>query len=396
LAEVTVILVAVIVPLSVLNHDPQVGWFINLPWIAIALVFAGVGLVVALKQPNNAIGWLLMGSGAMLILASDTSAYSVLDYRLHRGHLPLGMLVVFRTSCAAEIAFLLLPVPILIFPTARLPSSRWSGMLWAYELVAGTAVALTLAVTAMTESGQPIRINPSGNPASLNHLVGLTDSLSDASNLLVLPAAVFWLVWVGRLVFSFGQARGEHRLQLKWLLGGAATTTISALVLVVVSSLQTHAASLSVKDVVGVLLAVGLAALPLSMGVGILKFRLYDVDRLIGRTLAYATVTGLLVGVYIGSVTLATRVLPFSSPLGVAASTLAAVALFNPLRRRVQRFVDRRFNRARYDAQATIDAFAYRLREDVELEVVSSEFVRAVRTSVEPAYVSLWLRPTGT
>ena len=131
LAEVTVILVAVIVPLSVLNHDPQVGWFINLPWIAIALVFAGVELVAALKQPNNTIGWHLMGSGAMLILASDTSAYSVLDYRLHRGHLPLGMLVVFRTSCAAEIAFLLLPVPILIFPTGWLPSSRWRGMLWA-------------------------------------------------------------------------------------------------------------------------------------------------------------------------------------------------------------------------------------------------------------------------
>ncbi len=257
-------------------------------------------------------------------------------------------------------------------------------------------MALTLAVTVMTESGQPIRVTLSGNPTSLNHLVGLTATLSDASNLLVLPAAVFWLVWVGRLVFSFRQARGEHRLQLKWLLGGSATTTSSALLLVVVSSLQTHAASGIVKDVVGFVLAVGLAALPLSLGVGILKFRLYDIDRLISRTLAYATVTGLLSGVYIGSVTLATRVLPFSSPLGVAASTLAAVALFNPLRRRVQRLVDRRFNRARYDAQATIDAFAYRLREDVELEVVSSECVRAVQTSVEPAYVSLWLRPTGS
>jgi hypothetical protein len=127
---------------------------------------------------------------------------------------------------------------------------------------------------------------------------------------------------------------------------------------------------------------------------GILKYRLYDVDRLISRTLSYAIVTGLLIGVYFGVVTLATRVLPFSSPLGVAASTLVAVALFNPLRRRVQRIVDRRFNRARYNAEATVSAFAHRVRDDVDLEVVSSEFVRAVQMSVEPAHVSLWLRPT--
>jgi hypothetical protein len=131
LAVVTVILVAAIVALSVLTHGSQVGWFINLPRIAIALVFAGVELVAALKQPNNTIGWHLMGSGAMLILASDTSAYLVLDYRLHSSHLSLGMMVVFLTSCAAEIAFLLLPIPILIFPTGWLPSSRWRGMLWA-------------------------------------------------------------------------------------------------------------------------------------------------------------------------------------------------------------------------------------------------------------------------
>jgi hypothetical protein len=110
--------------------------------------------------------------------------------------------------------------------------------------------------------------------------------------------------------------------------------------------------------------------------------------------LSYAIVTGLLIGVYIGLVTLATRILPFSSPIGVAASTLAAVALFNPLRRRVQRLVDRRFNRAGYDAEAMVSTFARRVRDDIDLEVVSSEFVRAVQTSVEPSQVSLWLRPT--
>src|ERR1039458_8284761 len=131
------------------------------------------------------------------------------------------------------------------------------------------------------------------------------------------------------------------------------------------------------------------------LGMGILKYRLYEIDRLISRTLSYATVTGLLIGIYVGLVTLATRVLPFSSPLGVAASTLAAAALFNPLRRWVQRLVDRRFNRARYDAETTVSAFAHRVRDEVDLEVVSSEFVRAVQTSVAPVHVSLWLRSTG-
>jgi hypothetical protein len=143
------------------------------------------------------------------------------------------------------------------------------------------------------------------------------------------------------------------------------------------------------------LLPFGIAALPIGMGVGILKYHLYEIDRIISRTLSYAIVTGLLVGVYVGLVTLATRVLPFSSPLGVAASTLAAVALFNPLRRRVQRVVDRRFNRARYDAETTVSVFAQRLRDDIDLEAVRAEFVGAVQAAVEPVHVALWLRETA-
>jgi hypothetical protein len=166
-------------------------------------------------------------------------------------------------------------------------------------------------------------------------------------------------------------------------------------VLLTTSSNSTRAQSALVQAL-EIAVTFGLAALPIGLGVAVLKYRLYDVDRLISRTLSYAIVTGLLIGVYVGLVTLATRVLPFSSPLAVAASTLVAVALFNPLRRRVQRLVDRRFNRARYDAEATVSAFAQRVRDDVDLTAVSSEFVRAVQTSVEPAHVSLWLRPTGS
>jgi hypothetical protein len=141
----------------------------------------------------------------------------------------------------------------------------------------------------------------------------------------------------------------------------------------------------------GLLVGIGIAALPVSIGVGILKYRLYDIDRIISRTLAYAIVTGLLVGVYTGLVLLATQVLRVRTPVAVAASTLAAAALFNPLRRRVQRIVDRRFNRARYDADKTAAAFAARLKDAVDLDSVRGDLASVVHQALEPVHVSVWI-----
>jgi hypothetical protein len=175
---------------------------------------------------------------------------------------------------------------------------------------------------------------------------------------------------------------------LKWLLSGATIFVVSALIAQVLTTTHSQGWQL-VSDVVGI----GNVALPVSMGVAILKFRMYEIDRLISRTLSYAIVSGLLVGVFVAVVTLTTGVLPFSSPVGVAASTLAAASLFNPLRRRVQHLVDRRFNRARYDAEATVAAFTLRLRDAVDLDTVRGELLHAVDRAVEPAHVSLWIRP---
>jgi hypothetical protein len=138
---------------------------------------------------------------------------------------------------------------------------------------------------------------------------------------------------------------------------------------------------------------VALAALPVSMGVGILKYHLYDIDRLISRTLSYTLVTGLLVGVYAGLVLLATEVFGFHSTVAVAASTLAVAALFNPLRRRVQHAVDRRFNRARYDAEATVAMFAARLKDSVDLDWVRDDLARVVQRALEPDRISVWISP---
>jgi hypothetical protein len=192
---------------------------------------------------------------------------------------------------------------------------------------------------------------------------------------------VIWLSFVGHQVLSWRRASGEHRQQLKWLACGAAITFCLGL-------LDT---TLSPDVVVSQLLAAGLVALPASIGVGILKYRLYDID----RTLAYAIVTGLLAGLHAGLVLLATQVLRVHTPVAVAVSTLAAAALFSPLRRRVQHAVDRRFNRARYDADEAVAAFAARLQDAVDLDSVQDDLTGVVHQTLEPAHLSVWVSRRG-
>lgn len=198
--------------------------------------------------------------------------------------------------------------------------------------------------------------------------------------------------FVGYQVRSWRRSAGERRQQVKWLASGAVVTIVSAIIAV---SFSSSGPTSTLLDWADNLAWFGLAALPVSMGVGILRYRLYEIDRLISRTLAYAAVTALLVGVYADLVLLSTHVLSLNSPVAVAASTLAAAALFNPLRRRVQRFVDRRFNRARYDAELTVTAFAARLKDAVDLGSVRADLTSVVQDTLEPSHVSLWLSDRG-
>jgi hypothetical protein len=201
--------------------------------------------------------------------------------------------------------------------------------------------------------------------------------------------AVCWLASLAAQALSYRRSSGERRQQLKWLLTGSAIGGVCFAVSL------TSGGSSGFLHILSIIAIVGGLALPLSIGVAILKYRLFDIDRIISRTLAYAIVTGLLVGVYAGVVLLATRVLPFSSSVAVAASTLAAAALFNPLRRWVQRAVDRRFNRARYDADRTVAAFAARLAGAVDLDTVQADLAGVVHQALEPAHVSVWISQHG-
>jgi hypothetical protein len=250
-----------------------------------------------------------------------------------------------------------------------------AGSLW-------MAGALTVAATAII--GHDIRVDASGNLLTMDP-DGST-AWWNVIELLFFPVlGVCWLASLGSQAFGWRQSSDERRQQLKWLLFGSAVSVAGLAITLPLSSRS------GLLGVLGQLGFVGIFALPASIGVAVLKYRLYDIDRIISRTLAYTLVTGLLVGAYAGIVLLATHVLSVSSPVAVAVSTLAAAALFNPLRHRVQRAVDRRFNRARYDADQTISTFAGRLKDTVDLDSVRDDLAFVVDRALEPAHISVWI-----
>jgi hypothetical protein len=236
-------------------------------------------------------------------------------------------------------------------------------------------------------AGHDIRVDASGNLLMLSHPTGSSMWWGVVEAVFLPVVAVCWLGSVVAQVASYRRSSGIRRLQLKWLLAGSATALICVPLTVFLSAMR-GLPSLA-ADITG---AVALLAIPACMGVAIMRYRLFDIDRIVSRTLAYAIVTGLLVGVYAGIVLLATRVVSVNEPAAVAGSTLAVAALFNPLRRRVQRAVDRRFNRARYDADRIVAAFAARLRDPASLDSVQNELATTVQNALEPAHLSVWLR----
>jgi hypothetical protein len=367
-----VLLLAGAVPLALLAHQATGS---DLAFTLIMVPFAGVGVVVAAKQPRNSIGWLLLALALIVLIGADAGFYSVYAYDVKQHDLLLSRLaVVLATGWAPMIV--LLPLPLFLFPEGRVPTGRWRTTFWTY-LALSTVFLVSIVVQdvgAFTD--RTVRVDSSGELAALG---GSPHGLSAALSFGMLALwGLIGLSWVIRLVLDYRSSSGDHRQQLKWLLSGGAVCLIGFL-----SSL---AGSLSSAGFIAI------AALPLSIGIGILRYRLYEIDRLISRTLSYALLTGLLVGVFAGLVLLTTRVLPFSSPVGVAASTLAAAGLFTPLRGRLQRLVDRRFNRARYDAEATVAAFGNRLRDAVDVETVLAELAVAAGRSLEPAHVTVWIR----
>ena len=378
LGALALALTVLYVPLAWPARDFSDGWQVLIGFLAFALP----GVVVARRQPGNAIGWILIGLGVYAGIETDAGRYAVFDYHFHHGGLPFGPAATLVASGLWTGEFLVLPLVILLFPDGRLPR-RWRMVLWAYLADATLVAGYVLGVNAWDMASQPMSVDGAGQLVKQPNLSGVIAVVAVA---VAAALPVFWVSFVARQVLSWRRASGERRQQLKWLMSGAAVT--------VVGLAGIFGASFSTSPILVTLEIVSFFAsfaLPVAITVGILKYRLYEIDRIISRTLAYAIVTGLLVGVYAGLVLLTTQVFRVHTPVAVAASTLAAAALFNPIRRRVQKAVDRRFNRARYDADQTVAAFAGRLQDAVDLDSVRDDLAGVVQQALEPAHVSVWI-----
>ena len=352
--------------------------------VVFVLAFTAVGVVVARREPRNPMGWLLIGVPLAVQAGSIGPTYAYLDYHVHHGTLPLGQVAILLSG-AWEYAILLLPLVILLFPDGRL-GARWRWPLRAYLALCVVFVAGTLAV-AVAALGLRRPLDANGNLVGLSHPSGAAAWFGPVQSIGLATCVVLVLTAVGYQLLSYRRANGERRQQLKCLGAGAGTLIVCFAI---------NSASGGGSGFIGdVSFSVGLTALPVAMGVGILRYRLYEIDRLISRTLSYAILTALLVGAFIGLIALTTNTLAFSSRVGIAASTLIAAALFNPLRKRIQHLVDRRFNRARYDAEATVAAFTARLRDAVEIDAIRADLLDAVNRAVQPTHASVWIRPAS-
>jgi hypothetical protein len=382
LGGVAVASLAAMIPLSVSAHllgDGVVALVIGVPCTAI-------GFLVARHQPRNPLGWLFLVIAIFLFVPTAGGDYAYLNYEQgHRLPFAAAGLAVDELWTQGLALFI---VVILLFPDGRLPSRFWRWALGVWCTAFAVLFVASVVATAGALAAHPIRIDTSGGLVALDNPAGWYAAVLHGCLLVLLVLSV---AFIGRQVLSWRRSSGERRQQLKWLASGAAVSIVS---LVLAAVFGTSSGSIAtVAQWLGEIAWFGLAALPLSIGVAILRYQLYEIDRIISRTLAYALVTGLLVGVFAGLVLLTTDVLSLSSPAAVAASTLAAAALFNPLRQRVQRVVDRRFNRTRYNADRTVAAFAAGLKDATDVTAVRDDLTTVVQQTLEPAHISLWISP---
>ena len=344
-------------------------------------VFMIVGALIVAHRPGNAIGWIFSASALLAFTGQLADQYAIYAYATRPGSLPGATLAAWYGSWPwwLVLALALVFTP-LLFPTGRLLSPRWRPVAW----LAGATTAVLTALTSLQpnleiSAGQVIA-NPIGVAAAGNLVKSPVGSA--LSILLTGLAAVAF----GSLVLRFRRSRGEERQQLKWFTYAATLVPLAL------------AGDILPAPVGDLIYAIPIVFLPVAAGLAILRYRLYDIDRLINRTLVYGLLTAVLAVVYAGVVLVLVQVsggIATTPPSwAVAAATLAAAALFQPVRRRIQAAVDRRFNRRKYNTTKTIEAFSTRLRDQIDLNSLSTEVLAVVDQTMEPTQASLWLRPS--
>jgi hypothetical protein len=349
--------------------------------ILISVSCSTVGALIASRRPENPTGWIFCALGLAAGIRHFCAEYAIYALLAEPGSLPFGGVLAWITSWIRVPYFSLFVYLALLFPNGRLPSSRWRWVAWftACVVVVGTfAVAFSRSATR--------GLGPIDNPFGMEGVAGvvtLTELLIFALGI-VAGASLFVRLrhatsWV-------------ERQQIKWF--AFAGAFLAAVFLAGPTFLWSSAVSGWIWTTAFFL---AVAGMPISAGIAILRYRLYDIDLLINFTLVYGSLSATLVALYFGGIVVLQRVFVLltgeKSTLAVVASTLLIAALFNPLRRRIQSFIDRRFYRKKYDAARTLEAFSARLRDETDLEALGGELVEVVRETVQPAHVSLWLRP---
>jgi hypothetical protein len=351
-----------------------------------ALVLAAVsaataGAVLASRRPRHPVGWLLLALGLSLTASGVASAYATYGLLARPGALPAARLVALYLPATVITALACLGFVLLLTPTGSLPSPRWRW--WARATAAAPAVGL-LAITLAPRPGRLVGL-AEGNPLDLS---GLGGALFVTYQLAFAVAGLAVVVGAASLVVRFRRARGTERQQLRWVALAAALAAPGSVVLLAAAAIGAS------PDLLGWVAGTCFAVLPLAIGAAVLRYRLYDLDRIVSRTLAYGLLSVLLGGGYAGLVLGLGQLLGRSSSLVVAGATLAVAAAFQPARRRVQQAVDRRFNRRRYDAAQTIEGFSARLRQQVDLDTLTGDLLAVVEQTMQPTQASLWLRPS--
>jgi len=340
---------------------------------------ATVGAVLAARRPRHPVGWLLLAFALFLTANGVAGGYAPYGLQARPGGLPAAAWVAMYYPATALVAFACLGLVLLLVPTGSPPSPRWRWWAW---LMAGALAVLLLAMP-LAPRPPDSRYRAVDNPLDLRPFDGALLLVNRAA-LAVTVLGI--LVGAGSLVVRFRRARGVERQQLRWVVLAAALTGVGMLASVVLVAAGNEV-------LVGWVTGVCVAFLPLATGAAVLRYRLFDLDRIISRTLAYGLLTVLLGLGYAGIVLGLGRLLPQGSSLVVAGATLAVAGVFQPARRRVQAAVDLRFNRRRYDAAQTIAAFSARLREEVDLDTLTGELLAVVEQTMQPTQASLWLRP---
>jgi hypothetical protein len=362
--------------------SPETAWLLqpaSIPLLVAAVSAATVGALVGSRRPAHPVGWLLLGLGLLVVVNGVASGYVTYGLVARPGALPAASYLAGIANGIEVLWLACVGFILLLTPTGSLPSPRWR---WWARVAAAAPVLLVLLAAVDPQPLVPEHPEVE-NPLAVPVPTGLLLAVAAVAAVIVLATLV---AAAGSLVVRFRRARGTERQQLRWLAVGAALAAMALLVAVA-------AGAMGRDGVVLAALGTCVALLPLATGAAILRYRLYDLDRILSRTLAYGLLTVLLGGGYASVVLGLGQLLGRDSNLVVATATLAVAAVFQPTRRRIQALVDRRFNRRRYDAAQTIQAFSARLRQQVDLDSLTGELLSLVEQTMQPTQVSLWLRP---